>query len=204
MAGRKTGFTRETTKRLALDAGVVYLNWGTDEQKVLGACRGGNTFTVETEWRDMPFDGVGGVVKGSRRPISVTCSLTANLVEINKDLIKIAVPGSDYGDSVPAMDFTTDPNGVPVNGEVQYTVTREMVEAIPEITTGDIAIVAKYSGTKTDVICVLKNAMANSNLELNFADADEAVMAITFTGMFDPDNLNVEPWEIIIPEKTGV
>lgn len=204
MAGRKTGVTSETTKRLVLDAGVVYLNWGTAQQKVLGACRGGNSFTVETEWRDMPFDGVGGVIKGARRPISVTCSLTANLVEINKDLIKIAVPGSDYGSPVPAMDYTASYTGTPVSGEVQYTVTREMVEAIPDITTGDIAIVSKYSGTKTDVICVLKNAMANSNLELSFADADEAVMAITFTGMFDPDNIDVEPWEIIVPEKTEV
>jgi hypothetical protein len=205
MAGRKTGVTSETMKHLVLDAGVIYLNWGsTDPQKPqtkLGACRGGNTFTVETEWRDMPFDGVGGVVKGARRPISVTVSLTANLVELSKDLIKIAVPGADYD---PAGTAAVDLNGQPVVGEKQYVIKRVMDKAIPDFDYGNIAIVAKYSGTTTDVVCVLKSAMANSNLELNFADADEAVIAITFTGMFDPDDIDTEPWEIIMPERVPI
>jgi len=204
MAGRKTGVSRETMKHLVLDAGVIYLNWGsTDPQKPqtkLGACRGGNTFTVETEWRDMPFDGVGGTLDGARRPISVTISLTANLVEINKDLLKICVPGADYDAGTPAVDL----NGRPVPGEVQYVIRRIMTKAIPDFSYGDIAIVSMYSGTTTDVVCVIKNAMANSNLELSFADADEAVVAVTFTGMFDPDNIDVEPWEIIMPERVPI
>jgi hypothetical protein len=199
---RKTGVTRETTERLVLDAGVIYLNWGSTNpqkpQKVLGACRGGNTFAVETEWRDMPFDGVGGIVRGSRRPISVNVSLTANLVEISKDLIKIAVPGSEYN---PAGTPAKDESGQTVAGEMQYVIKRVMDNVIPDFEYFNIAIVAKYSGTKAPVVCVLKSAMANSNLELNFADADEAVMTITFTGTFDPEDIDEEPWEIIVPEK---
>jgi hypothetical protein len=58
-----------------------------------------------------------------------------------------------------------------------------------------------YSGTQAPVVCVIKNAMANSNLELSFADADESVMSPTFTGTFDPENIDEEPWEILIPQK---
>jgi hypothetical protein len=43
--------------------------------------------------------------------------------------------------------------------------------------------------------------MANSNLSLSFSDADESVLAITFTGAFDPENIAEEPWFIRIPEK---
>lgn len=199
---RKTGVTRETVKRLVLDAGVVYLNWGSDDPqkppRILGACRGGNEFHVETEWRDMPFDGVSGLVRGARRPISVTCTLTVNLVEIDPDLVKIAVPGADYD---PAGQTAVNEKGTTFPEELHYAVKRVMENTIPDFEYFNIAIVAMYSGTQAPVICVLKNAMAGSNLELSFADADEAVMTITFTGSFDAENIDEEPWEVIIPQK---
>ena len=198
---RKTGVTRETVKRLVLDAGVVYLNFGsTDPQKPqtkLGACRGGSTFNVDTTWRDMPFDGVGGFVKGARRALSVEVNLTVNLVEITKDLLKIAVPGADYSGPTPAQDI----DGVTITGENRYEIKRIMEKTIPDFDYQDVAIVAEYSGTRTEVVCGIKNGMANTGLELNFADEDEAVMTITFTGAFDPENMAEEPWFIIVPEK---
>lgn len=195
---RKTGVTGSTVKHLFLDAGVVYLNYDDpNKRKILGACRGGNTFTIETEWRDMPFDGAGGLIEGARRAISVTCSLTVNLVEISKDLLRIAVPGAEYGASIPA----TGEGGQVITGENYFEVKRKMEETIPDFEYTDVAIVAEYAHHKAPVVCGLKNAMANSNLELSFADADESVMAITFTGAFDPDNLAEEPWFIRIPEK---
>jgi len=192
---RKTGVTSETVKRLIMDAGVVYLNYGSTDsakpQKILGACRGGNVFNVETEWRDMPFDGVGGLVKGARRAISTTVTLTVNLVEINKELLKLAVPGSNFD------------NGTPVDGETYYELKRVMQETIPNFDYSDVAIVAEYSGTKAPVICGIKNGIADSNLELNFTDADESVMTITFKGAIDPANITEEPWFIRMPEKSA-
>jgi hypothetical protein len=200
--GRKTGVTKETVKNLVLDAGVVYLDYDDpDNRKILGACRGGNTFNVETEWRDMPFDGIGGLVKGARRAISTTVSLTVNLVEINKTLLKMAVPGSDYD---PVGVEAVDENGVVIDGETYYEIKRIMEKTIPDFDYSDIAIVAECSGTKAPVICGIKNAMANSNLELSFADADEGVLSITFTGALDPENISEEPWFIRMPEKDAV
>jgi len=195
--GRKTGVTKETTKRLVLDAGVVYFNIDDPtKRKILGACRGGGEFVVETEWRDMPFDGVGGLVKGARRAINVTCSLTVNLIEITKELLKTAVPGSDFDEGTDAKDET----GVTVTGETHYEIKRIMKETIPNFEYTDVAIVAEYAHHKAPIICGLKNAMANSNLSLTFADAEESVLTITFTGAFDPDNIAEEPWFIRIPE----
>jgi len=199
--GRKTGVTSETTKRIVLDAGVVYFNFKSTDplkpQKMLGATRGGSTFNVETEWRDMPFDGVGGLVQGARRAISVTASLTVNLVEINKDIIKTAVPGADYG----AAQQSIGDDQQPITGESYRVIKRVLEETIPEFEYSNISIVAEYAHHKTPIVCTLKNAMANSNLELSFADADESVITITFTGSFDPDNIAEEPWEILMPEK---
>jgi len=198
---RKTGVTKETTKRLVLDAGVVYFNIDDSEKrKTLGACRGGSEFVVETEWRDMPFDGVGGLVKGARRAISVTCSLTVNLIEITKELLKAAVPGSDFDNGTTAKDE----KGFDVTGEKHYKIKRTVEKALSDFEYTDIAIVAEYANHKAPIICGLKNAMANSNLSLTFADAEESVLTITFTGAFDPANIDEEPWFIRIPEMNGV
>jgi len=201
---RKTGVTKETVKRLVLDAGVVVLNYGSTNpqkpQKILGACRGGNVFSVETEYRDMPFDGVGGLVKGARRVISTTVSLTVNLVEINKDLLKMAVPGSDYD---PLGEDATAEDGTIIDGENYFEIKRMMEKTIPDFEYSDVAIIAEYSGTDAPVVCGIKNGMANSNLELNFSDADEGVLTITFTGALDPANIAEEPWFIKMPEKTA-
>jgi hypothetical protein len=197
---RKTGVTKDTTRRIVMDSGVVVLNPNDPlRRKKLGATRGGSVFTVETEYRDMPFDGVSGIVEGSRRVISTNCSLTVNLVEINKDVIKLAVPGADYDNGTPAEDE----NGTVITGENHFEVTRKLEETIPDIELNEIAIFAEYGHHKAPVICGIKNAMANSNLEINFNDADEAVISITFTGMFDVEDLATEPWYIIFPEKTN-
>lgn len=197
---RRSGVTRETTKRIVLDAGVIYKNWNdADNREVLGACRGGNTFTVETEFRDMPFDGVSGLVEGARRIISATAKLKVNLVEINKDLLKVAIPGAQYGNSTPA----TDEQGVTVTGENYYEIRRFLEKTIPDFEyIPDIVLVAEYSGTKSPIVLGIENAMNNSSFEMATNDADEVVIALEFTGAYDPENMAKEPWFIHMPEKT--
>ena len=192
---RKTGVTTETVKHLVLDSGVIFLDYGKQTQKVLGACRGGNEFNVEREWRDMPFDGVGGLVKGARRLISVTASMTVNLVELSKELLVLATPGAKFEAA------TGTEAGLAVNSETYYKIKSIMEDTIPDLKFSDISIVAEYSHHKSPIVCTIKNAMANSNLQLSFNDADESVLSITFTGAFDPAEMAVEPWVILIPEK---
>jgi hypothetical protein len=197
---RKTGLTAETLKRIPLDAGAVYLNYlSTDPLKpkrLLGATRGGSTFTLTSETRDMPFDGITGIARGARRFLGVTVELTVNLIEVSKELIQMALPGSTFEKLATA---TTD-DGVAITTENQYLVQRLLTATIPEIEYYDVAIVAEMSNMKTPVICGIKNALNNGNLELSFTDADESVLALTFTGTIDPLNPDEEPWFIITPE----
>ena len=46
---RYHGVTTETVKRLFVDAGAVYVNYDEPDERLLGATRGGNTFTIEQE-----------------------------------------------------------------------------------------------------------------------------------------------------------
>ncbi|GBU21080.1 hypothetical protein R80B4_00969 [Fibrobacteres bacterium R8-0-B4] len=203
---RNTGVTEKTFKRLVLDSSVVYLNWGSTDpanpRKMLGACRGGNTFNIEREWRDMPFDGIGGIVRGGRRLVGATVTLTANLVEIDKDILKTAMPGADYTELTATIGRDGEPLSIP--GEKQYSLRAMITAAIPDFQYNDVAIVGKYSGTELPLICVVKNALVTSNFELTGTDKDESVLAVTFSGSYGVNDLDNEPWEVIWPEREPI
>jgi len=63
----------------------------------------------------------------------------------------------------------------------------------------NVALVGTISGKGQDVICIVKNALADQSLALSTAPRDEAVPVIVFTGHFDPADPDTEPWEIKYP-----
>jgi len=63
----------------------------------------------------------------------------------------------------------------------------------------NVAIVGNVSGKNKPVICMVKNALADTGFSLATAPRDEAVPAIVFTGHYDPDDLDTEPWEMRWP-----
>jgi len=65
----------------------------------------------------------------------------------------------------------------------------------------NVAIVGNVSGKSKPVICMVKNALADTGFSLATAPRDEAVPAIVFTGHYDPSDLDTEPWEIRWPNS---
>jgi len=199
---RKTGLNPKTMQSIIMDAGVVYINWGsTDPQKPqrkLGATRGGSSFKLSSTTHDMAVDGITGIVRGARRFLGVTAELTCNMVEISKEILQMAVPGSTYGTPSPAKDEA----GLTITGENHYTIQRKLTATIPTLDYYDIAIVAEVSNTKAPVVCGLKNTVSDGGLELSFQDGDESVLALTLTGTVNPNDPDEEPWFILYPEKS--
>ena len=183
---RQHGITTETVHRLVLDAGAVYLNYGEGDQALLGATRGGNIFLVEQDIKNMPVDGARGPMKGSRRAIEIRPRITANLLEIDTAALLKILPGSV------ATDYPST-----------IAKTHDSIKRIRDIIEGDyltnVAIVGEISGADEAVICMVKEALSDENMSLSTVDKDEGVIAITFTGHFDPNNLDEEPWEIRFP-----
>jgi hypothetical protein len=186
---RQHGVTDWTTKRFVIDSGAVYKNYGETDQVLLGATRGGNTFTIEQEIRDMPVDGAKGPMMGARRIIKVTAKLTANFVEISPDILQLALPGSS------AADY-------PDTGSTHTEITRALQLSLADYST-NITLVGEVSGVDGKYIeCGILNALADGNLEMAMADGDEAAPSITFTAHFDPTDLDTEPWFIRFPDVT--
>jgi hypothetical protein len=184
---RHHGVTADTLERLVIDAGEVRLNYvdGTTPGTLIGATRGGSVFTIETEYKEMPFDGAKGLVKGGRRITKVNVKLACKFVEISNDLIKLMLPGSTM------VDF---PTGTPTHKEIK----RALALALADYST-TVAIIGEVMGNAQPIVCIVKNPLVDSGFELSLADQDESVVPVTFTGHFDVSDLDTEPWIIRKP-----
>jgi hypothetical protein len=187
---RQHGITTETYERLVIDAGQVRKNYvdENDTGVLLGATRGGSVFAVETELREMPVDGAKGPVKGDKRIIKVTATLECNFVESTTEIFKRILCGSavaDYGSPVTHDD-----------------ITRSLQLAASDYLT-NVVIIGEVAGSAEPVILFIENALSDGKLSMSLADNDETVNKIKFTGHFDPDDLDAEPWKIRFPQDVN-
>lgn len=63
----------------------------------------------------------------------------------------------------------------------------------------NVALVGTITGKGDDVICIVKNALADQGLALSTAPRDEAVPVVVFTGHYLPASPDDEPWNIKYP-----
>lgn len=179
---RSHGVTSTTTNNLIIDSGAVYLDYGESGEVLLGATRGGNTFSITTEYREMEFDGSRGPVVGGRRITRVDTKLTANIVEFSPELIQYALPGSTETDNTTYM-----------------TIARALQLATTDHHT-NVAIVGESSGAPSvPVVCRVLNPIVDGGFEMAFADKDETVLTLEFSGHFTVAAFDTEPWSIDYP-----
>jgi hypothetical protein len=185
---KPTGITKETYRRFLIDSGDVRVAYTNEASPgtLLSATRGGNEFTIETELREMPVDGAPGPVKGDKRIIKVTAKLKVNCIEHSPDIWSKALPGS----------VTTEETG--------YTEISRSADIATSDYLTNVAIRGVVTGAGIDgeyAILMIKNALCTGNFEVKMADKDEAVVALEFTGHFDPDDLDAEPWLLRHPNE---
>jgi hypothetical protein len=117
-----TGITTETPKNLLLDAGALYKNYGEVDQAILGATKGGASFVVTRDVRDMSesIDGAKGPVKGFRRIIKETAQIKATLMEMTTANLTAALAGTAAEDYL-GNKVSIDAEGVGVGDAADTT-----------------------------------------------------------------------------------
>lgn len=181
---RQHGITTNTTENLLIDSGAVYINYGETNERLLGATRGGNTFLVEQEVRKMEFDGMRGEMVGSHRMLGSIPKITANIVEFSWQTIVDILAGSTKAN---------------ISG-THYRITREIKTLLSSDYFTNVCIVGECTASDSNlVICGIKNAVQLENVEFGFADKDESVVTVTFSGCTDISDLDTEPWWIDYP-----
>lgn len=183
---RQHGVTANTMTRFFVDAGAVYMDYtvGGAPGTLLGATRGGSSFKIETEIREMEVDGAQGLVKGGSRIVSVTASITANFLELSDELLLAMNPAA-----------TSTPYGAP---------THDLMIRDADIAVGDymtnITIVGNSTYSATNYIIIqIENPLADGNFEISMVDKEESVIPVTFLARFAVADLETEPWKVYNP-----
>lgn len=184
----KHGYSAKTPQHIVLGAGALYTGFVSPDSlgTLLGATRGGSVFNYTPEVLDIGFDGAPGKVKDMQWITSATVTLEVNLLEVTAAILKMAAPGlvsSDYPVSPETKAYDL------ITGSFEIDPTEYQ----------NIALVADVKGKTDPLIIVLKNALSNSPLSLNFQPKENLVQAITFEGHFDGTDLEEMPFEIYNP-----
>ncbi len=187
-----SGFTNKTAEKLLLDAGAFFKDFNVEEDtfddavtagKLLGATQGGGTFTATPTIRPIEIDGVKGAAKGLSVIDVWVVTIAANMKEISEEILITAL-GAGKSEAGPAgYKKITGNNYI------------ELTDYIDNITW-----VGKLSGSQKPVIIQVYNALSTSGITLQTQDKNEGLIPITFTGHYDPEELDTPPFGIYYPE----
>ena len=181
---RQHGVTTNTAGRLVLDSGALYFDYDGGGQALIGATRGGATFTIEQEIREIEVDGALGPVKNLRRITRAVPKLTVTLLEMTLVQFKRQLPASASASSAPFDTITRITNAI---AAADYLA--------------NIAIVAEMATLTNPLIVKVKNALATGPFAITTTDQDEGVLPMEFEGHYLDSDLDAEPWEIKFPQS---
>lgn len=147
----------------------------------IGLTRGGSSFTVEREYRNIEADGDKGPVKGRIVIDSEIAKLTVNALEM--------FTAADLNKYYPGMAITPD---------VEVTPTKNTMTSTLEIVAGDYNDVTWTGKTKDgkSVVIKLENAINMDNVEWSLEDKNEVVPALGFTAAYDETTRDTPPWSV--------
>ena len=172
-------------KNIVLGEGAFYFNYDETDEALVGATRGGGSFNREIELREIEFDGARGPVKGMRRKDSAVARLTLNELELHADNREKFYGGLEVDTS--GMEY-------------------DVVKAKKDVEDSDYITNVAFVGETKDgrpVVIVVRNALGDGNIELALEDKNEVVPEVQFTGHYDRESLDAEPWEIRWPKENG-
>lgn len=190
-----SGLNSKTPEHLLLDSGAFFKNFiiGTDTYesataKLIGATKGGGSFSAVPSFRDIEIDGLRGATKGMKLLESWEVKLSAAIVEITPDIIKDSLAIAEKKSS------TT----LSTHEEIKGKMCIEDSDYIENITW-----IGNLSGSNDPVIIQVFNAVNAKGLELSFEDKGETVSEMEFMGHFSLANQNEVPFKIFYPKQIG-
>lgn len=195
MAKRESysGYTAGTADNLLLDAGAFFIDFDIDTDtfktavatgKLLGATRGGGSFTAVPNIRPIEIDGVRGKAKGLQVIDEWEIKMKANVLEVTKEGL--------------AKALTTSDTDTETNLEYDIIKAKNYIELTDYA--DNITYVGKISGSDKPLIIQIYNAINTTGLTLEAEDKSEAVTEMEFEGHYDETNLDSPPFAIFYPK----
>ena len=158
----------EKEEKILLGYGVITVG-----ETPLGLTRGGGSFTVEREYREIEADGDRGPVKGR--------------IEIDREVAKLTVNALEMFNAVDMQKYYPG-----------ISVTENVATGTLKIAEGDYNNVKWEGKTKggKPVTIEVDNAINMENLEWTLEDKNEVVPTLGFTGTYKEEERNTPPWRV--------
>lgn len=131
--------TQEQFENIQIDYGMVYLNYGATGEMPLAPTRGGGTFEVKKNIRNIDFDGKKGKTKGMQVLDECDAMLKIPLLNVSLDNLALAMPYATYAAdkiSMKSTNFGVLPSGAYI----------ENVALICKTVGGSYKLIKIYSG----------------------------------------------------------
>lgn len=166
--------------KIQIDEGVVVINYGEDDETILGPTRGGAEFTATPSIRDIEFDGRKGKSKGLQIKDGEDVVLKVKTLCCSNENLALAIPGAKTSDSTPA---TVSPGEFGLIPKTAYLK--------------NIAVITKMLDS-TYKILTIKNPMHEGAFTFKAASKAENEHSLEMIGHYDPfDETNGEKiWNI--------
>lgn len=191
MRAGNNGITAKTVENIQFGAGTIHKGlkyeggtWNFEESCV-GATKGGSSLKIVPEFYTVSPDGSSVAVKDFKRKIGETATMDVNLLELDADMIKVAVVGEDSECDIEGFG---------------------LIESKGNIEQGDywenIAFVGETLAGK-QIIVILPNALCTSGLTLDGKSGEESVYKFTFECHGDAsESLTGLPYKIYYPKAS--
>lgn len=178
-----SGIKTTSAQNLQLGAGIVVTAYtpgqAVSADSILGATKGGGSFTAVPTLRPIEADGLNPNVKGWHYIDYWTATLNVTLIETSEAAIKLAMAGATASTSTSITTITA------VQGLLASTAY------------ADLWWVGDTSDGKKIAI-KLSNALNTSGFNLNFVDKGEGSFALTATANYDPTALATIPFTVYL------
>lgn len=164
-----------TGDKILLGTGVVAVG-----ATAIGLTRGGSSFSVEREFRNIEADGDRGPVEGR--------------VVIDSEVAKLVVNGLELFDAAAMTKYYP---GVSITSVTSPGVGKDITGTL-SVAAGDYVDVTWTGTTKDgkDVIITLSNCLNLANLEWGLEDKNEVVPSIEWTAHYAEASRTTPPWQV--------
>lgn len=161
-----TDLTQQQIENIQIDHGIVYINYGEEDERLLGPTRGGGEFTATSTIRDIEYDGKRGKTKGMQVVEEQAATLKTTVLDYGQENILMAIPGAvEEADG----SITNGSGGVIQSGDYLKNIT----------------MFAKTIGGSHKKVQIF-NVMQEGAFTLKAAPKAEGELALEVNAHFDP------------------
>lgn len=177
--GTVTNLTQQQIQKIQIDEGVIYLNYGETDERLLAPTRGGGEFNASVTVRDIEFDGRNGKTAGMQAIEEQSATLKVTSICMSQEQLALAIPNC----SITGTGSTAVLKN-PKTGIIPSTAYLKNVTMFAKLIDGTYKKITIF------------NAMHESGFTAKAVQKAEGELSLEFNAHYTTDALDGDLWEV--------